>query len=166
VIRLLLVRHASAGARGRGASDLARPLDERGRDQAAALPDLLVPELVPVPATGDTSGSRAAPEVCTSPARRCIETVAPLAAALGTTAMIDQGLLEGADVRQLHARIAALSAPTVWSSHGDMIPELLTMLARRGLDLGPDARCSKASTWVLDVEDGEVSAARYLPPPA
>ncbi len=151
---LLLLRHASAGPRGSGLADLDRPLDMRGDAQAAALIDVLSPLL----------GRDA--EIRTSPARRCRETVAPLATRLGLRAVVDHDLIEGCDVRVLLARVeAGFALPTLWSSHGDVIPELLTMLARRGLDLGPEPRSAKASTWVLSFEDGAVSSARYLPPP-
>lgn len=154
--RLLLVRHARAGERGHGPEDLERPLDVRGEAQAAALPELLRPVL---------AGSDGEVEVRSSPARRCIATVAPLATEFRTEVVIDAALVEGSDVRPLRARIATLTGTTVWSSHGDIIPELLMMLARRGVDLGDDPRCRKGSTWVLDVTGGEVTAARYLPPP-
>ena len=38
-------------------------------------------------------------------------------------------------------------------------------LAARGVPLDDD-RIEKGSTWVLQVEDGEIVKARYLPPPA
>jgi phosphohistidine phosphatase SixA len=155
---LLLVRHASAGARGSGPEDLARPLDARGRVQARALPQLLAPHL--------GSEDDAVVDVRSSPARRCVETVRPLAAALGTDVVVDPALVEGCDVRALHGRIATLSGPTVWSSHGDVIPELLAMLARRGVDLGPAPTCRKGSTWVVEITGGEARSARLLPPPA
>ena len=155
---LLLVRHAHAGRRGAGPTDLERPLDERGLRQAAALPALLLPLL-------RDGADGAGPWIASSPARRCIETVTPLAEALGAEVSIDAALVEGADVRPLHERLDALERPTVWSSHGDVIPELLAMLARRGLDLGPDVSCRKGSTWVLDVVAGAVRSARSLPPP-
>ena len=154
MVQLLLVRHARAGERGYGAADLDRPLDARGEIQARALPGLLVPLLA-------TTGV----DVRSSPARRCIATVTPLAAALVTEVLVDEALIEGADVGMLHARIAMLERPAVWSSHGDVIPGLLTVLARRGVDLGEEPRCQKGSTWVLDVVDGTVATARYLPPP-
>jgi len=155
---LLLVRHARAGLRGTGPEDLDRPLDERGREQAAALPALLGP-LLPPPVPERPV------ELRSSPARRCIETVTPLGAALDVPVTVDDALVEGCDVRVLLARIERLAVPTVWASHGDVIPELLTMLARRGLDLGPEPRCAKGSTWVIEVADGEARTARYLPPP-
>ncbi len=152
---LLLLRHASAGPRGSGAGDLDRPLDERGSLQAAAIVDLLAPLL------------GADPDIRTSPARRCRATVGPLAERLATPAVVDDGLLEGGDVRALLTRIEdGITRPTLWSSHGDVIPELLEMLARRGLDLGPRPRVEKASTWILGVQDGAVVTARHLPPPA
>ena len=156
--RLLLVRHARAGERGLGAADLDRPLDARGEEQARALPNLLLPLLA-------ADGVDVAIDVRSSPARRCIATVTPLAAVLGTEVVVDDGLLEGADVGALLERTATLRGTSVWSSHGDVIPELLMMLARRGVDLGADPRCRKGSTWVLDVADGAVTSARYLPPP-
>lgn len=151
---LLLLRHASAGPRGSGAADLDRALDERGHAQAVALADVLAPLL----------GSD--PDVRTSPARRCRATVAPLADRLATSITVDDGLVEGCDVRALLTRVEhGITRPTLWSSHGDVIPALLDMFARRGLDLGPRPRVEKASTWVLGVEDGVVVTARHLPPP-
>jgi 8-oxo-dGTP diphosphatase len=66
------VRHASAGDRATwDGDDRLRPLDERGRGQAARLPERLGPFRIEA--------------VLTSPALRCVETVAPLAATLGLT---------------------------------------------------------------------------------
>jgi len=163
---LLLVRHARAGIRGHGPEDLARPLDERGEQQATALPGLLIPLITAPDVEGAVDGETAgAPQIASSPSRRCIDTVASLAAVLGTTVVIDPALSEGADVRVLHARFAALTRPTVWASHGDVIPDLLAILTRRGLDLGPAPRCQKGSTWVIEIEAGAAVRSRYLPPP-
>ena len=152
--RLLLVRHAHAGDRGAWVGDdEVRPLSPRGRAQAEALVDVLGPLL-----TGAAS-------IATSPARRCAETVAPLAAALALPVTTTPALAEGADVAALRARLAAVTAPTVWCSHGDVIPALLDRLSHEGVDLGPDPRCRKASTWVLELSAGDVRTARHLPPP-
>jgi phosphohistidine phosphatase SixA len=65
---LLLVRHAWAGDRATWVGDdRERPLDDRGRRDANALVELLAPFELEA--------------ILTSPARRCVETVAPLAAA-------------------------------------------------------------------------------------
>ncbi|MCW2966202.1 MAG: hypothetical protein JWO17_3454 [Actinomycetia bacterium] len=67
---LLLVRHASAGDRDAWeGDDRERPLDERGRKQAEDLVERL--ELYPIEA------------ILSSPARRCVETVEPLARSRG-----------------------------------------------------------------------------------
>jgi 8-oxo-dGTP diphosphatase len=67
---LLLVRHASAGDREEWVGDdRERPLDKRGRKRA----EELVTQLEPYPIEA----------ILSSPARRCVETVEPLARARG-----------------------------------------------------------------------------------
>ena len=88
---LILLRHAAAGDRATWAgADRLRPLDERGRAQAERL----------VPLLADLR-----PEVIvTSPYVRCVQTVAPLAVALGLDVTEDERLVTGApldDVLQL-----------------------------------------------------------------
>jgi 8-oxo-(d)GTP phosphatase len=153
--RLLLVRHADAGERSTWSGDDAeRPLTPRGRRQASALVALLAP-LLP---DGST--------VRSSPAVRCLATVAPLADRLGTPVVRDEDLFEGASVTRLLSRLPRITAPTVWSSHGDVIPALLMVLARDGLDLGHDPRCRKGSTWSLELTaDGDVRSATYVERP-
>jgi 8-oxo-(d)GTP phosphatase len=69
-VPLLLVRHAWAGNRDEWeGDDRDRPLDERGRRQA----EKLVKRLRPYPIEA----------IFSSPARRCVETVEPLAQARG-----------------------------------------------------------------------------------
>jgi len=77
----ILVRHASAGDRAAWeGDDLQRPLDERGRGQAEELVARLAPFRV------DT--------IYSSPALRCIETVEPLASALGLPVVVRDELAE------------------------------------------------------------------------
>src|SRR5919201_4946395 len=67
---MLLVRHASAGSRETWPhDDRERPLDERGRHQALELVERLRDYPIET--------------ICSSPARRCVETVEPLAQARG-----------------------------------------------------------------------------------
>jgi hypothetical protein len=54
----------------------------------------------------------------------------------------------------------------VFCSHGDVIPMLLGHFASKGIDLGPEPQCPKGSTWALETNKaGDVTSARYLPPP-
>jgi len=158
---LLLVRHAHAGDRGAWVGDDAlRPLSVRGRHQAEVLAERLTALL-------GNGGSDAAPTpvMRSSPALRCQATVEPLAARLGVPLLEDPALFEGAAVAPLLARIEALTDDEVWSSHGDVIPALLTRLAEDGVDLGPDPRCRKGSVWALTVADGRVVQAQGHEPP-
>jgi 8-oxo-dGTP diphosphatase len=78
---LLLIRHASAGDRDDWVGDdLLRPLDGRGRSQAAGLPELL----------SDYEIAR----VLSSPAVRCVQTVEPLARSRGLDIAVREELSE------------------------------------------------------------------------
>jgi len=94
--RLYIVRHADAGDPAEWIGpDAERPLSSKGVKQAARLAAALV-------AAGTNVGS-----IRTSPARRCTETCAVIAAALETTATIDEHLADGptaAHIAKLLAR--------------------------------------------------------------
>lgn len=144
---VLLVRHAVAENRFRWAGDDDhRPLTDRGRAQAQAL----VEQLSPMAPT----------DVSSSPSLRCVDTVAPLAAAAGVALRRADALAEGNGGAAADLVRSLLAAPgtAVLCTHGDVVPEVLDAL---GVDWG--GRCQKGSTWVLD--DGGARG-RYLPPPA
>jgi hypothetical protein len=122
----VLVRHASAGDRADWQEDdRLRPLDARGRRQAAALVELLAPLEVH--------------RVVSSPYVRCVETVEPLAVALGLKVEQDHRLAEGAGRAALEL---LYEDGFVGCTHGDVVEELLG----RGLKKGA------AAVW----RDGEV----------
>ena len=152
-MRVYLVRHAHAGDREdwKG-DDRARPLTGKGRRQAQGLVRLL----------GDTGVER----VLSSPFLRCVQTVEPLALELGRAVETDPRLAEGSSRRQVIELAAAVGAPSVLCSQGDVIGDVINDLVARSLVSPGDARAQKGSTWVLDLEGGVVQAARYLPPPA
>ena len=105
---MLLARHARAGKRGewRG-DDLARPLDERGVGQAEALVPLL-------------DGYRI-DRILSSPARRCVETVEPLARSRGLQVEVCPELAEsrqGTDGAELVRSLAG--ADVVACGHGGL----------------------------------------------
>jgi phosphohistidine phosphatase SixA len=105
----VLLRHASAGDREDwDGPDRLRPLDKRGRRQAAELVELLRPfELR---------------RVVSSPYTRCVDTVVPLAAALGLPVEQDDCLAEGAGpgAQELVQEDGVLAC-----THGDVVYEVL-----------------------------------------
>lgn len=153
---VFLIRHAQAGTRARWtADDRLRPLTKAGRRQAADLVEVFAD----VPIT----------KVLSSPYRRCVETVAPLAASLGLTTVVEDNLAEGPGIGAL-ALLRSLSLhDAALCSHGDVIPFLLDQLQREdGLQLPPDGRCQKGSVWILEPHPdntGRFERATYVPPP-
>ncbi len=147
-----LVRHARADSRRtwKGPDEL-RPLSKVGRKQAAAI----------ARARAGSGISR----VASSPFVRCRQTVEPLAKKLGLEVEIRDELAEGASPAQtLRLFEKLLDQDVVICSHGDVLGQLLDHLASTGVRLDPH-KSEKASTWVLDITDGEVRKARYVPPP-
>ena len=116
---IILLRHASAGDRHAWVGDDAlRPLDERGRAQALELRDRLV--------------SRGVERVVSSPFARCVETVAPLAAALGVAVETDDRLAEGADPTFARELLTDLPPGWVACTHGDVIVAVTGELLKKG----------------------------------
>ena len=152
---VFLVRHADAKSRANWPHpDDTRPLTRKGLHQAEGLVDLLL--------------DRPTRRIVSSPAVRCVETVAPLANKLGLTVEESEALLEGADASKAYdllRRAAKDKGDTVWCTHGDLVPELLRLAGRDGLAIENSPRWPKGSTWALDVDGHRFTRARYLPPP-
>jgi 8-oxo-dGTP pyrophosphatase MutT (NUDIX family)/phosphohistidine phosphatase SixA len=139
---LVFVRHASAGGRGSwGDHDPARPLDERGGEQAARLVDQLAATQVD--------------RVVSSPAVRCLATVAPLAAARGLEVEARPELFEGSSREVAFAFVRELAGTgAVLCSHGDVLEHLLGAMGKKG------------STRFADLDGGALRVLLSLPPPA
>src|SRR5436305_5644669 len=138
---VLVVRHAKAGDRDRWSGpDEDRPLTEAGMAQADALVAVLAEFRVE--------------RILSSPYVRCTQTVAPLAAALDVPVEPTDDLAEGAGAAARRL-VASLTGPanTVLCTHGDVLYDILA-----GVDLPWDAPMKKGSTWVLEVEEGAISA--------
>jgi 8-oxo-dGTP diphosphatase len=152
--KLYLVRHAHAGARGHASvPDDQRELDERGWRQAQGISDELA--------------SRTISRLVSSPFRRCVQTLEPLAGKLGLDVEVDERLAERAtasDALALAAEVRDTGA--VFCSHGDVIPDLLEHLLAEGATLEDELRWPKASTWVLSWDGDRLARGRYLAPPA
>ena len=152
--RLFVVRHADAGTRKHGgANDELRPLSDRGLRQAQGIAEALA--------------EKGITRLVSSPYLRCVQTLEPLGKALGVKVEIDERLSEGMGfVGALELADELRTAPAALCSHGDVIPDVLEALLRRGTKFEDDLRWQKASTWVLKRDGEEFSKARYLPPPA
>jgi broad specificity phosphatase PhoE len=140
-LALLVVRHARAGKpRLWQGDDRLRPLDDRGRRQAAGLPDLLARFEIGRIASGTYL--------------RCTQTVEPLSALLGLPIEERAELDEGASREETLALLRELGDLAVASTQGDVLENLF----------GEDGE--KGSTRVVELRDGEPLVLEYLPPPA
>jgi 8-oxo-dGTP diphosphatase len=151
---IYLLRHAKAGDRGQWlGDDWLRPLSRAGHAQSRALLALL----------HDARFDR----ILSSRYVRCMETVVPIAGERRLAIEVEDSLAEGGDIDSVLAIVRKhMGSGAVLCSHGDVIPAVLSSLAANGVDLGPDPRCPKGSTWVLEGDSGvDVSRVHYLPPP-
>jgi len=153
VNRYYLVRHAKAGDRDRWAGDdRSRPLTTKGRAQA----EMLAATLAPLA----TSGT-----LVSSPYLRCLQTLEPLATALGRDVVADDRLAEDRGYDGALALLAELPGGSVLCSHGDVIPATIAALERRGCRIDGAADWRKASVWVVDLTPDAPVAATAWPPP-
>ncbi len=149
---LILVRHASAGTRGKfDGPDTERPLDAVGWEQA----ELLVAQNLAFGAEAVHSADRV----------RCVQTVAPTASAMATRVRLEPSLSEEAfalapkEARKRIQAIAAKPRTAVVCSQSGVIPDLLGWWAKRDSLTLPAANTRKASTWVLTLRGGTLIAA-------
>jgi 8-oxo-dGTP diphosphatase len=152
---LLVIRHAHAGSRAEwdGNDDL-RPLSQRGIDQARNI----ARRFADVPLA----------RIVSSPAVRCRQTVAPLADARGVDVTVDARLAEFVDSVRIDPVldvIDSLPDDAAICSHGDVIPELIAALERRGMVIASEPCWRKGSVWVLDRMNGAWSRAIAVAPP-
>jgi 8-oxo-dGTP pyrophosphatase MutT (NUDIX family)/phosphohistidine phosphatase SixA len=119
---IVALRHAKAVPREEWKDkDAARPLSTRGRKQANSIVGPLL-----------AFGVR---RIVSSPATRCVKTVAPLSAALGrtidTTKLISQDAWEDgkSDARTVIGERVRGRRPALLCSHGPVLPDILSELA-------------------------------------
>lgn len=148
---LFLIRHANAGVRNnQNPHDDQRELDPIGWEQAQRI--------------ASTHGDHAIEAIYASPALRCQQTVAPLAASLGVEVTIAPQLFEGASTATSIEFVRSFVGRTVvLCSHGDVIPDVLRLLEIGGSRL--DGRgCAKGSVWELDNSTERIESGRYFDP--
>jgi 8-oxo-(d)GTP phosphatase len=147
---IYVVRHAHAGDPTQWEGpDQIRPLSQKGWKQAAALAD----------------GLQGVELLLSSHYLRCRQTLEPLAERLGLPIQDEPRLVEATAFREFLELVTTPAPPTAMCTHGDIVMNLVDYLQRRRLADPDKAGSSKASVWALEVEDGAIKTARYIPPP-
>ena len=150
---LYLVRHAKAGSRSAWVGDdMLRPLSTNGWRQAKTIAKRL---------------HKADPaELHTSPYVRCRQTLEPLAA-LTDLDIVDQDCLtEGEPFEPVLDLLSQVADGAVLCSHGDIVPETIAALQRRGCEILTEPDWRTGTIWTIERgADGDfVSASVWGPP--
>lgn len=150
---LFLLRHAAAGDRSKWSGvDAVRPINKKGKRQAAALADYL--------------SGRGIERIYSSPFTRCVQTVEPLAEAIGAKVVEHDALAEGPDIDAAYGLADELVGyNAVLCSHGDVIPAVINRMMWAGLTLDSRFYCSKGSIWEIELDGGRFATGTYVPPP-
>lgn len=85
-----------------------------------------------------------------SPATRCVQTLEPISKLAKLKIKIDNRLVEHGDVEDMIEIIEDVADSSVLSSHGDMIPELIKALVRRGMKIESKPDWRKGSVWAIE----------------
>jgi 8-oxo-dGTP diphosphatase len=140
---MLLLRHASAGARLSSPEiDSWRRLDEAGRLASRQL----------VWAFSDRQITR----IVSSPLARCVESVVPLAESRGLVVEQRWELRPDVELDDLLTLLGDLPDTALACTHLEVFQTLL----------GWDVTCEKGGSWVLERSGPELVPALYIPPPA
>jgi 8-oxo-dGTP diphosphatase len=147
------VRHGKAGSRSHwSGDDRLRPLSKKGLKQAEELVEILQP--FPITA------------IYSSPFLRCMQTVETLAHARKLEIKPSPALVEG---QGLKGAMLFLGDPeldhVVLSCHGDLVWEVVEDLVKRHVVKAGEGGFEKASTWVVNYDNGTPVQARFIPAP-
>ena len=149
-----LIRHAKAKNRlAWEEADELRPLTKRGRREAAAIAARL--------------GEEPLARLVSSPYVRCVRTLEPLAVALDLPIETTDVLAEGADGDRAAELMLSLAGDgsIACCTHGDVLFDIVDVVAESGVALDAPRAAPVASTWVLTVQDGRFVGARFVDQP-
>jgi hypothetical protein len=91
--------------------------------------------------------------------------VQPLARTRELAVSTDVALARDADVDHAVELLLDPDADgVVWCSHRELIAPVMVMLQDLGAPISDKLELAKGSVWVIEVADGAVTEARYLPP--
>lgn len=150
---IYLVRHAKAGERRVwDGDDETRPLSKFGWKQSEAIAKRLA--------------ARGATSLYSSPYVRCMQTLEPLGKRLGVDVQADRRLYEGEPFEPVLELLSEVPTGSVLCSHGDIVPDVIQALARRGMEVetAPDWR--KGTIWVLKRKGDRITKGKVWPPPS
>jgi 8-oxo-dGTP diphosphatase len=151
-VTLFLVRHAKAGSRLKWEGpDEERPLSKNGWKQAKAISRRLHKHHVTT--------------LVSSPFLRCVQTLEPIARALDLDVMRDARLAEGERIDDVLLMLAEVPEGTVLCTHGDVLPETMVAVQRRGCRIDSDPDWRKGVVWVLERSGDTITRATVWPPP-
>lgn len=144
-----LIRHAHAGQRDFDGRDIYRPLSKRGRSEAKRVAEAL--------------RSVELATVLSSPATRCVQTVESLAKRNSIDVTEVDELWEDALATDMLTVLEDLPAKgnAVVCSHGNLIPEVIELIANRDGIKVKGRGCEKGSVWELHRKSGKWVSARY-----
>ena len=149
---LFLVRHAKAGKRSQwDDDDSLRPLVAEGVRQSEVIAEAIAP-LHPT-------------ALFSSPFLRCVQTLEPLGKAVGLPVVAHELLAEGVDFIGTVDWMHTLADGAVMCSHGDVIPEVIDALERRGMEVSGFRESRKGSVWVLERRKDAFIGGHAWPPP-
>jgi phosphohistidine phosphatase SixA len=145
-----LIRHAHAGQRDYDGHDIYRPLSKRGRSEAKRITEALVDVELKM--------------VLSSPATRCVQTVEALAKLNSLDVAEADALWEDALATDMLDVLESLPAKgnVAVCSHGNLIPEVIELLANRDGIRVNGRGCEKGSVWELHRKSDSWVSARYL----
>ena len=156
-MHVLVIRHGCAEDKAEWSGpDPERPLDVAGYRQAAALVTSLI--------------GRPISRIVSSPTKRCVDTVVPLAHARGLQVEEDDRLARHAPGEHLmDGALAPQFADAVLCTHGELMSAALEGFRAAGVPIIAERTddawlLAKGAGWDVSVEDGRVTGLRHFHP--
>ena len=110
----------------------------------------------------DRLGDAGVTHVLSSPFPRCRQTVEPLARRVGVEVELHPALAEAADGRLTLALMRDLAGTNaVLCSHGDVIPDVMRLLAITGTVINGQRGNAKGSIWTITTNGSTMLTASY-----
>jgi 8-oxo-dGTP diphosphatase len=149
---IFLVRHAKAGSRDKwDGPDEQRPLSKNGWRQAEGIAAHLADQGITL--------------LLSSPFVRCCQTLEPLGRATDLEVVPDARLAEGERVEDVLALLTEVPDGAVLCTHGDLVPDAIAALQRRGCAIETPADWRKGTVWTIERTGDTFVRAAVTPPP-